>query len=175
VFGLLVASAIGAQIYVPRALAISLGPREQDGRLSVQMPAGWQISDRGLSTLTAESEEAGDLVQSLRVSLVDRSEHDSLLEAVSAGFTGDLEDLDLASVTRRVKIDGRPGVLINLGGTLRKGRRKIEVQVVRLAFEAAPESLVTVELQTPAPGNPAAEVIVQQVSRTVRIEGREQP
>jgi hypothetical protein len=173
IFAVLVAAAVGAQTYVPRAVELSLGPRQHAGSLSVEIPSGWEVLDVGGSTVAAQS-AADKQAELLRVSLVDRAEQDSLLEAVSAGFTGDLEDLDLGSVVRRVRIEGRRGVMINLGGTVRRNGREVEVQVVRLAFEAAPGSVVTVELQTPAPGNIAAEVIVQQVARTVRVERREQ-
>lgn len=172
VFALLVAAALAAQAFVPRALQVELGPREENGQLSVQMPAGWAVTRQGQSMLIADSgsERRG---QALTVSLVPADERVSLLEVTAAGFGEDVGESDIEDVARRVKIDGRVALLISQPGLLTTAGRSVEVQVVRLAFQPAAGTVAIVQMIVRGGWNKAAEVVVQQVARTIRIADQE--
>ena len=168
-FALLVAAALGAQAFVARSLEIELGPREQQGRLSVQMPAEWRVSHDGDATLVASS-PPGLQEQALTVSLLEAGEETSLLEVVSVGFDADARE-HLETAARRVGIEGQPALLVE--GSFVDPMRRTDVQVVKLAFRPAPRTLALVQLVVRGGPNSAAEVVVQQVARTVRVESEE--
>jgi hypothetical protein len=170
VFGLLVAAALGAQSFVPGALEVELGPQVHSGRLSVRMPAGWQLTEEG-ATLVAQSEAGRG--QELMVSLLWPASDVSLSQVVATGFAPQVDEAAIEGLVRRVRVEGRPALLLSHGGVQRRLGGETEVHIVKLAFEPAPGTIAHVQLVSRGRWNTAAEVIVQQVARTIRVESEE--